>query len=142
MIGRAAQFQFRCLRCRLSGDSRIRAGVGFSLTFRFVGFALVSEVATIVFSEVATTVFSELQSLLGRTVEYSSKKQGLVHSFMAKIEVAVIEDEGGATHVKQTWTFKYGNRKRDLLSYLEKHHGFGALFGSDGDAIVCHLMTS
>jgi hypothetical protein len=53
---------------------------------------------------------------------------------MAKIEVAVIEDEGGATHVKQTWTFKYGNRKRDLLSHLEKHHGFGAL--SDGDAIV------
>jgi hypothetical protein len=49
------QFQFRCLRCRLSGDSRIRAGVGFSLTFRFVGFALVSEVATTVFFEVATT---------------------------------------------------------------------------------------
>ena len=40
-----------------------------------------------------------------------SKKQGLVYSFMEKIEVAAIEDEGGTTHVKQTSTFKYGDRK-------------------------------
>jgi hypothetical protein len=47
-----------------------------------------------------------------------SKKQGLVHSFRAKIEVAVIEDEGGTTHVKQTSTFKYGDRKQFLSAGL------------------------